>query len=198
MNTFTLTYALTSELSSVPTDMQEQILRANTDRLTEYGWKCQRGRTSGDIITATEEWDNSPTINAAFGYELLGLTLVKMMASFTDTLLPWPPSYETQHHDGEQYRNGECVLFPYASTLDEVKCVIDCLRKEKAVRVSVEVGWPKIDEYRTAMIEAMDRVKKVAKATAAARQLIQAFRSENSGFADRSVKELFEAIGSAL
>jgi hypothetical protein len=195
MNTFTLIYGLASE---VPENLQEQILKANTDMLTKRGMTCQRGYTCADILYATDEWDDFPCINAAFDFPIFGLELRKMLAVFDETLLPWPPRHEAQHHDGGQYRDGECVFTPYAIKHPRIKCVVRCRRDIKTVEVSTGIGERKIDEYRTAMIDTLFRVKKVARATKATQQLIQAYRSSNPGFVDRSTKELFEAIGSAL
>jgi hypothetical protein len=195
MNTFTLTYGLASE---VPECLQEQILKANTDMLTKRGMTCQRGHTCADILSATNEWDDFPCINAAFDFPVFGLELRKMSAVFDETLLPWPSRHEAQHHDGGQYRNGECLFIPHGLNYPSIKCVVWCWRDIKTVEVSTEIDESKIDAYRTAMTDTLFRVRRVARATKAAQRLVQAYRSSNAGFVDRSIMELFEAIGSAL
>ncbi|MDD5590061.1 MAG: hypothetical protein PHQ47_02715 [Candidatus Portnoybacteria bacterium] len=143
--------------------------------------------------------------NAMWGFSIDGMTLVRMSRIFENACLPLPEKEieKTQRLIGGYipWRNGELLLG--AVMIAEQECTITCLPSARTVRVDIIAAEGKLkdnDNYRLEFFRRCHKIELMIKLVRAATQLNQAYRTKpkNSGFIDRSNKELFGEIGDVL
>lgn len=162
-------------------------------------------RQNPDRIVATFEEEFPQTngaclLNAYIDDRLLDRMRIKSVTiTYLDAVMPRVTKGDME--GGQFFLNGEhSVLYRVGTTAKFITPTVTCLPSRKTVFISLEIndgGYDEKNNYRKALLDAQFKVERVILATKAAKQLIQAFRStpQNQGFIDRSIKELYAAIG---
>jgi hypothetical protein len=118
---------------------------------------------------------------------------------YENALMPLPEKGRSKWDEDSKYRNGESYLC--AVSEKEFDCTLTCLPTPKTVTVDLHIKMNSDkDAYRRAFLDILWRVEKTIKLTRALAQLIQAFRTtpKNNGFINRSIKEIYAAVGNIL
>ncbi|MSU74378.1 hypothetical protein EXS57_01210 [Candidatus Kaiserbacteria bacterium] len=164
-------------------------------------------RVVATVVDADPEEDETgwsgTWINAVVHKNLFpGMRVSGISVEYDNAKLPIGNKWEMKRH-GDEWHNGESRTH-FVELHDEAeKCVyiqplVTCLPSKKMVTISLEVREKyELDFYRRAFMETQCVVERIMFQARAARQLIQAFRSEpkNEGFIHRSIKELYATIG---
>ena len=187
-------------LTTIPPSEIHSFLCLNEESLKRRGLTVAIKSNPSRIEGTRQEKEESGSchINAYMDDRLLeGMQTSSVHILYDNAKLP-RNSKPTINEDGELFCNGESHRLFYPTAGVFIESTVTCLPSRRTVQISLDVG-DKYDKdlYRRAILDVQWKVERTLKRTRAATQLIQAFRTTplNEGFIERSIKELYVAIG---
>lgn len=190
-------------LSGTTSEIHHRLIE-NQRSLSNRGLSAQIERDPDRIVATLQEdfpqSDGSCPFNAYFDDRLLeGMRIQSVTVTYHDAIMARRSKSEMDVD--KFFLNGSHTdLYMVGSTARCLTPIVTCLSSRRIVSIFLEIkdgSYEEKNHHRKALLGSMSRVERVIQASKAAKQLIQAFRMspQNKGFIERSIKELYAAIG---